>query len=158
MDKLWKGAAKMYRAEVGKRLASRGLMYEDVLVETADVKLALKRMPKNYDYCILRSAHRGGVRVPISGRACDASALDFIQGFQHTNERHLEMSCDHGRASHFPLNNCELRCEALGHDLRSVEFAVGIDGAWKSAVARQKPCRSLLGCIPLQRFAEGDAT
>lgn len=47
MDKLWKGAAKMYRAEVGKRLASRGLMYEDVLVETTDVKLALSRLPKD---------------------------------------------------------------------------------------------------------------
>ena len=47
MEKLWQTAGKMYRAEVGKRLASRGLLYEDVLVETADVKLALSRLPKD---------------------------------------------------------------------------------------------------------------
>ena len=28
------------------RMASHGLLYEDVMIETADVKLALKRMPK----------------------------------------------------------------------------------------------------------------
>ena len=37
----------LYRAEVGKQLASRGLLYEDLLVETADVKLALSRLPKD---------------------------------------------------------------------------------------------------------------
>ena len=31
---------------VGQRLAAHGLLYEDVMIETADVKLALKRMPK----------------------------------------------------------------------------------------------------------------
>jgi len=36
-----------YRAEVGKNLASRGLLYEDVLVETSSVKLALSRLPKD---------------------------------------------------------------------------------------------------------------
>ena len=30
----------------GQRLAAHGLLYEDVMIETADVKLALKRMPK----------------------------------------------------------------------------------------------------------------
>ena len=44
---LWKRAGTAYRAEVGKRLASRGLLYEDLLVETADVKLALSRLPKD---------------------------------------------------------------------------------------------------------------
>ena len=43
---LWKRAAQSYKAEVGSRLASRGLLYEDLLVETADVKLALSRLPK----------------------------------------------------------------------------------------------------------------
>ena len=39
--------ASMYRGVVGKELASRGLLYEDILVETADVKLALSRLPKD---------------------------------------------------------------------------------------------------------------
>ena len=39
--------AAAYRANVGKTLASRGLLYEDILVETADVKLALSRLPKD---------------------------------------------------------------------------------------------------------------
>ena len=39
--------AGAYRAHVGKSLASRGLLYEDILVETADVKLALSRLPKD---------------------------------------------------------------------------------------------------------------
>ena len=44
---MFKRAAVAYRSEVGKQLASRGLMYEDTLVETADVKLALSRLPKD---------------------------------------------------------------------------------------------------------------
>jgi len=46
MSQLWKRMGVAYRAEVGQRLASRGLLYEDLLVETADVKLALSRLPK----------------------------------------------------------------------------------------------------------------
>eukprot|EP00325_Prymnesiales_sp_UTEX-LB-985_P024041 CAMPEP_0174722988 /NCGR_PEP_ID=MMETSP1094-20130205/39767_1 /TAXON_ID=156173 /ORGANISM="Chrysochromulina brevifilum, Strain UTEX LB 985" /LENGTH=106 /DNA_ID=CAMNT_0015923947 /DNA_START=16 /DNA_END=336 /DNA_ORIENTATION=- len=45
MQQLWKRAGAAYRADVGARLASRGLMYEDILIETADVKLALSRLP-----------------------------------------------------------------------------------------------------------------
>jgi len=44
---MWKKVGEMYRAKVGAELASRGLMYEDVLIETADVKLALSRLPKD---------------------------------------------------------------------------------------------------------------
>ena len=36
-----------YRTEVGRNLASRGLLYEDILVETQSVKLALSRLPKD---------------------------------------------------------------------------------------------------------------
>ena len=44
---MMKKAAQVYKANVGKELASRGLLYEDLLVETADVKLALSRLPKD---------------------------------------------------------------------------------------------------------------
>ena len=47
LTKLWQRAGAAYRAEVGGRLASRGLLYEDLLVETEDVKLALSRLPKD---------------------------------------------------------------------------------------------------------------
>ena len=47
LAKIWAKMGTAYRAEVGKRLASRGLLYEDLLVETADVKLALSRLPKD---------------------------------------------------------------------------------------------------------------
>merc|ERR1719424_1017879 len=47
LEGLWKQAGKMYRAQVGKELASRGLMYEDIMIETTDVKLALSRLPKD---------------------------------------------------------------------------------------------------------------
>ena len=45
LQKIWSNMGKAYRAEVGKRLASRGLLYEDLLIETDDVKLALSRLP-----------------------------------------------------------------------------------------------------------------
>ena len=45
-QKLWSRAGAAYRGHVGQRLAAHGLLYEDVMIETADVKLALKRMPK----------------------------------------------------------------------------------------------------------------
>ena len=44
---LMKRYQTFYRAEVGRNLASRGLLYEDVLVETQSVKLALSRLPKD---------------------------------------------------------------------------------------------------------------
>jgi ubiquinol-cytochrome c reductase subunit 7 len=47
LTKMWQRAGAAYRANVGKQLASRGLLYEDILVETADVKLALSRLPKD---------------------------------------------------------------------------------------------------------------
>ena len=47
LKQAWSKMGAAYRAEVGKRLASRGLLYEDLLVETADVKLALSRLPKD---------------------------------------------------------------------------------------------------------------
>merc|ERR1719327_1061503 len=47
MQQLWQKAGAAYRAKVGKELASRGLMYEDIMIETADVKLALSRLPKD---------------------------------------------------------------------------------------------------------------
>lgn len=47
LQKIWSNMGKAYRAEVGKRLASRGLLYEDLLIETDDVKLALSRLPKD---------------------------------------------------------------------------------------------------------------
>ena len=47
LSQMWSRAGAAYRLEVGKRLASRGLLYEDLLVETADVKLALSRLPKD---------------------------------------------------------------------------------------------------------------
>merc|ERR1712113_891195 len=43
---LWKRAGAAYRAKVGKELSAHGLMYEDCLIETENVKLALKRLPK----------------------------------------------------------------------------------------------------------------
>ena len=36
-----------YRAKVGKELAGHGLLFEDVMIETANVKLALSRLPKD---------------------------------------------------------------------------------------------------------------
>merc|ERR1719271_1997256 len=47
LSNLWQRAGAAYRLEVGKRLSSRGLLYEDLLVETATVKLALSRLPKD---------------------------------------------------------------------------------------------------------------
>ena len=47
LQKVWSKMQHAYRAEVGGRLAARGLLYEDLLVETADVKLALSRLPKD---------------------------------------------------------------------------------------------------------------
>ena len=47
LKQAWSKLGQAYRGEVGKRLASRGLLYEDLLVETADVKLALSRLPKD---------------------------------------------------------------------------------------------------------------
>merc|ERR1719453_2910792 len=47
LEQLWSRLGAMYRGVVGKELASRGLLYEDILVETADVKLALSRLPKD---------------------------------------------------------------------------------------------------------------
>ena len=47
LGQLWSKMGTAYRAEVGKRLASRGLLYEDLLVETADVKLAVRRGGKS---------------------------------------------------------------------------------------------------------------
>eukprot|EP00326_Haptolina_ericina_P006059 CAMPEP_0181204476 /NCGR_PEP_ID=MMETSP1096-20121128/19958_1 /TAXON_ID=156174 ORGANISM="Chrysochromulina ericina, Strain CCMP281" /NCGR_SAMPLE_ID=MMETSP1096 /ASSEMBLY_ACC=CAM_ASM_000453 /LENGTH=104 /DNA_ID=CAMNT_0023295183 /DNA_START=37 /DNA_END=351 /DNA_ORIENTATION=+ len=44
--KMWQRAGVAYRAKVGKELASHGLLYEDVMIETEEVKLALKRLPK----------------------------------------------------------------------------------------------------------------
>eukprot|EP00316_Scyphosphaera_apsteinii_P003323 CAMPEP_0119310096 /NCGR_PEP_ID=MMETSP1333-20130426/17698_1 /TAXON_ID=418940 /ORGANISM="Scyphosphaera apsteinii, Strain RCC1455" /LENGTH=104 /DNA_ID=CAMNT_0007314213 /DNA_START=107 /DNA_END=421 /DNA_ORIENTATION=- len=44
---LWKRAGAAYRAKVGKDLTAYGLMYEDCLIETENVKLALKRLPKD---------------------------------------------------------------------------------------------------------------
>jgi ubiquinol-cytochrome c reductase subunit 7 len=46
-DALWKRASTAYRARVGKELAAHGLMYEDAMIETEDVKLALKRLPEH---------------------------------------------------------------------------------------------------------------
>ena len=39
-------AGRAYRAKVGKELGSCGLLYEDLLVETEEVQLALSRLPK----------------------------------------------------------------------------------------------------------------
>merc|ERR1719502_2353540 len=47
LQQLWSRIGASYRAKVGKELASRGLMYEDIMIETADVKLALSRLPKD---------------------------------------------------------------------------------------------------------------
>ena len=74
LSQVWGKLGQAYRAEVGKRLASRGLMYEDLLVETADVKLALSRLPKD----VLaareqRSARRPSTPAPAP---CVASRAD----------------------------------------------------------------------------------
>jgi len=47
LTSMWQSAGRAYRAKVGKELASRGLLYEDIIVETSDVKLALSRLPKD---------------------------------------------------------------------------------------------------------------
>ena len=47
LGQLWRRAGVAYRAKVGKELASRGLLYEDIMIETTDVKLALSRLPKD---------------------------------------------------------------------------------------------------------------
>ena len=47
MQAMWQRASTAFRAQVGKELASHGLLYEDVLVETEEVKLALSRLPKD---------------------------------------------------------------------------------------------------------------
>jgi len=43
---VWRRAGAAYRTKVGKELASHGLLYEDVMIETEEVKLALSRLPK----------------------------------------------------------------------------------------------------------------
>ena len=45
MRAMWQRAGTAYRAKVGKELTAHGLMYEDALVETEEVKLALSRLP-----------------------------------------------------------------------------------------------------------------
>ena len=45
MQRFWARAGTAYRAKVGKELTAHGLMYEDALVETEEVKLALSRLP-----------------------------------------------------------------------------------------------------------------
>ncbi|KAL1526175.1 hypothetical protein AB1Y20_014903 [Prymnesium parvum] len=47
LQRLWQRAGAAYRAKVGKELAAHGLLYEDLLVETEEVKLALSRLPKD---------------------------------------------------------------------------------------------------------------
>eukprot|EP00900_Chrysochromulina_parva_P024730 jgi/Chrpa1/6891/Chrysochromulina_OHIO_Genome00002170-RA len=47
LGQLWSRLGSAYRAKVGKELASRGLLYEDIMIETTDVKLALSRLPKD---------------------------------------------------------------------------------------------------------------
>mmetsp|Transcript_33580 Transcript_33580/g.88386 ORF Transcript_33580/g.88386 Transcript_33580/m.88386 type:complete len:105 (-) Transcript_33580:435-749(-) len=47
LQQMWSRIGASYRAKVGKELASRGLLYEDVMIETTDVKLALSRLPKD---------------------------------------------------------------------------------------------------------------
>ena len=47
MQSMWKRAGVAFRGKVGKELASHGLLYEDVLIETPEVKLALSRLPKD---------------------------------------------------------------------------------------------------------------
>jgi hypothetical protein len=42
---MWARAGSAYRNKVGKELTAHGLMYEDALVETEEVKLALSRLP-----------------------------------------------------------------------------------------------------------------
>jgi len=42
---LWNRASTAYRAKVGRELSNHGLLYEDCLIETEEVKLALKRLP-----------------------------------------------------------------------------------------------------------------
>ena len=48
VSKLFARAGVAYRAQVGKQLTNHGLLYEDLLIETADVKLALSRLPRTY--------------------------------------------------------------------------------------------------------------
>jgi len=40
-------AGAAYRTKVGRQLSAHGLLYEDCLIETEEVKLALKRLPKD---------------------------------------------------------------------------------------------------------------
>jgi len=45
MDGLFEKMSVAYRKQVGKELSNHGLMYEDVMIETEEVQLALKRLP-----------------------------------------------------------------------------------------------------------------
>ena len=47
MQAMWQRAGTAFRAKVGKELSGHGLLYEDVLIETDEVKLALSRLPKD---------------------------------------------------------------------------------------------------------------
>ena len=47
VQKMWQRAGVAFRAKVGKELSAHGLLYEDALVETEEVKLALSRLPKD---------------------------------------------------------------------------------------------------------------
>ncbi len=47
MRSMFQRASSAYRAKVGKELSAHGLLYEDALVETEEVKLALSRLPKD---------------------------------------------------------------------------------------------------------------